>query len=83
MARGDEVEGSSSTRPNPFTNGKTPEMMPRAGEKSAPAKFYSAKQDIQEFLKKFQNLCVAFNVPEADYGEKLLDYCSKKVRDLS
>ncbi|KDQ34073.1 hypothetical protein PLEOSDRAFT_1033298, partial [Pleurotus ostreatus PC15] len=56
--------------------------MPRAGEKSAPAKFYSAKQDIQEFLKKFQNLCVAFNVPEPDYGEKLLDYCSKKVRDL-
>ncbi|KAF9489944.1 hypothetical protein BDN71DRAFT_1511688 [Pleurotus eryngii] len=53
-------------------------MMPRAGEKSAPAKFYSAKQDIQEFLKKFQNLCVAFNVPKADYGEKLLDYCSKK-----
>ncbi|KAF9499082.1 hypothetical protein BDN71DRAFT_1503453 [Pleurotus eryngii] len=53
-------------------------MMMQASEKSAPAKFYSAKQDIQEFLKKFQNLCIAFNVPEADYGEKLLDYCSKK-----
>ncbi|KAF9488258.1 hypothetical protein BDN71DRAFT_1513201 [Pleurotus eryngii] len=57
-------------------------MMPRASKKSAPAKFYSAKQDIQEFLKKFQNLCVAFNVPETEYGEKLLDYCSKKVQDL-
>jgi hypothetical protein len=58
----------------------TPDMMPAYGSKEAPAKFKESHKEVKKFLKKFNQMCKAYNVPkDQDKCEHMLDYCSSKV----
>jgi hypothetical protein len=61
----------------------TPHMMPSCGSKVAPAKFKGSHEDVKKFLKKFNQMCKAYNVSkDQDKCEHILDYCSSKVVKL-
>jgi hypothetical protein len=61
----------------------TPDMMPPCGSKAAPAKFKGSYEDVKKFLKKFNQMCKACNVPkDQDKCKYILDYCSSKVVKL-
>jgi hypothetical protein len=61
----------------------TPDMMPSYGSKGAPSKFKGSYEEVKKFLKKFNQMCKAYNVPkDQDKCEHILDYCSSKVVKL-
>ena len=65
------------------TNIRTPAMMPLPQAKEAPPKFTGKYEDVKHFLKRYNNLCLAYNVnTEAEKCERVLDYCSHKVIHL-
>jgi hypothetical protein len=64
------------------SNQRTPDMMPPVGSKSAPEKFKGSAEDVKKFLKRFNQLCSAYNVTPTEKCERVLDYCSGKVTRL-
>ena len=57
--------------------------MPSPRAKEAPAKFTGKYEDVKKFLKRYNNLCQAYNVnTDAEKCERVLDYCSHKVNNL-
>jgi hypothetical protein len=78
------IQSSTSTSPvilsNMQINHRTPAMMPSPRAKEAPAKFTGKYEDVKRFIKRYNNLCLAYNVDnDSDKCERVLDYCSCKV----
>lgn len=54
--------------------------MPALREKGAPPKFTGSHEEVKRFIRRFKNLCDAYNLTDqADICERILDYCSNKV----
>jgi hypothetical protein len=55
-------------------------MMPSPQAREAPAKFTGKYEDVKQFLKRYNNLCLAYNVDNgSEKCKQVLDYCSHKV----
>ncbi|KAF8993740.1 hypothetical protein BDZ89DRAFT_1182767 [Hymenopellis radicata] len=54
-------------------------MLPPLGSKSAPTKFSGNYEDVKTFLRRYERLCNAYNVREAEKCERIIDYCSRPV----
>jgi len=61
---------------------KTPAMMPAVGEKGAPSKFRGNYEEVKRFLQCYKNLTSIYNCTSADKCERIVDYCSRRVRTL-
>jgi hypothetical protein len=68
----DSEESSSSVQTSQETSSLTtsssmnhmPDMMPSHGSKGAPDKFKGSHEEVKKFLKKFNQICKAYNVPK-------------------
>ncbi|KAF9030233.1 hypothetical protein BDZ89DRAFT_949931 [Hymenopellis radicata] len=54
-------------------------MLPPLGSKSAPTKFAGNYEDVKTFLRRYDRLCNAYNVRDAEKCERIIDYCSRSV----
>ncbi|KAF9015869.1 hypothetical protein BDZ89DRAFT_903418, partial [Hymenopellis radicata] len=53
--------------------------LPSLGSKSAPTKFARNYEDVKIFLRRYDRLCKAYNVRDAEKCERIIDYCSRSV----
>ena len=61
---------------------KTPAMMPACGEKGAPPKFKGSYEEVKRFLQRYNDITTIYNATPAQKCERVIDYCSPKVRQL-
>jgi len=61
---------------------KTPAMMPACGEKGAPPKFKGSYEEVKRFLQRYNDITTTYNASSTQKCERVIDYCSPKVRRL-
>ena len=61
---------------------KTPAMMPACGEKGAPKKFKGSYEEVKRFLQRYKDVSSTYNASDQQKCERIIDYCSRKVRRL-
>jgi hypothetical protein len=71
---------SSNSTVVTMNNNRTPDMMPPEGTKSAPTKFKGDPDEVKPFLRRFNQLCSAYNVTEDDRCERILEYVCHTVK---
>ncbi len=53
--------------------------MPLLGACSAPAKFKGKYDSVKKFIRQYKQMCMVYNIPDAEKCQRLVDYCSSRV----
>ena len=56
--------------------------MPACGEKGAPPKFKGSYEDVKRFLARYNDVTYTYGCTSAQKCDRVIDYCSHKVRRL-